>query len=78
MSALPPKADIPESDWHVRFVPKADIAHRHLDITAADWNVFRTHLGVTIDSLSLADRERQEIITFAEGLRGEIVTDAQY
>jgi len=29
MSALPPKADIPESDWHVRFVPKADIAHRH-------------------------------------------------
>ena len=25
MSALPPKADIAESDWHVRFVPKADI-----------------------------------------------------
>jgi hypothetical protein len=23
-SALPPKADIAESDWHVRFVPKAD------------------------------------------------------
>src|SRR5215469_9594077 len=26
MSALPPKADIIERDWHVRFVPKADIA----------------------------------------------------
>jgi hypothetical protein len=25
MSALPPIADIAESDWHVRFVPKADI-----------------------------------------------------
>jgi hypothetical protein len=25
MSALPPKADIAESDWHVRFVPKANI-----------------------------------------------------
>ena len=25
MSTLPPKADIAESDWHVRFVPKADI-----------------------------------------------------
>jgi hypothetical protein len=25
MSALPPKADITERDWHVRFVPKADI-----------------------------------------------------
>jgi len=27
MSALPPKADIAESDWHVRFVPQADIDH---------------------------------------------------
>jgi hypothetical protein len=26
MSALPPKADIAEGDWHVRFVPEADIA----------------------------------------------------
>src|SRR5215472_9868985 len=25
MSALPPKADITERDWNVRFVPKADI-----------------------------------------------------
>jgi hypothetical protein len=28
MSALPPKADIAESDWNVRFVPKADIMRR--------------------------------------------------
>jgi hypothetical protein len=26
MSALPPKADIAERGWDVRFVPKADIA----------------------------------------------------
>jgi hypothetical protein len=25
MSALPPKADIAECDWDVRYVPKADI-----------------------------------------------------
>jgi hypothetical protein len=25
ISALPPKADIVERDWHVRFVPKADM-----------------------------------------------------
>jgi hypothetical protein len=25
MSAIPPKADIAECDWDVRFVPKADI-----------------------------------------------------
>ena len=30
MSALPPKADITECDWHVRFVPKADIAENPL------------------------------------------------
>jgi len=28
MSALPPKADIAECDWDVRFVPKADIMRR--------------------------------------------------
>ena len=27
MSALPPRADIAESDRHVRFVPEADIAN---------------------------------------------------
>ena len=25
MSAIPPKADIAERGWHVRFVPEADI-----------------------------------------------------
>ena len=27
MSALPPKAGIPQRDWHVRFVLEADIAN---------------------------------------------------
>jgi len=34
MSALPPKADIERHDWHVRFVPKADIC------TAANESLF--------------------------------------
>src|SRR5690348_9602805 len=37
MSALPPITDIPESDWHVRFVPKADsctAAKRHVIFAA--------------------------------------------
>jgi hypothetical protein len=29
MSALPPKPDIAERDWHVRFVPKADMTRGH-------------------------------------------------
>ena len=28
MSALPPKADIAERDWHVRFVPITDIERK--------------------------------------------------
>jgi hypothetical protein len=32
MSALPPKADIGERNWDVRFVPKADIAERDQDV----------------------------------------------
>jgi len=35
MSALPPKADIVDGDWHVRFVPIANIvACRHRRKTA--------------------------------------------
>jgi hypothetical protein len=30
MSALPPKADIPRGEYHVRFGPKADISHFQL------------------------------------------------
>jgi len=32
MSALPPKADIAERDWNVRFVPKADIQAPSSDV----------------------------------------------
>ena len=36
MSALPPKADMAQSDWHVRFVPKADIEHSRCALD--DWS----------------------------------------
>jgi hypothetical protein len=36
MSALPPKADIAERDWHVRFVPRADILKRR---AAIHWTI---------------------------------------
>ena len=39
MSALPPKADIAESDWHVRFVPEAD------SCTAAKRSLFDQLIG---------------------------------
>jgi truncated hemoglobin YjbI len=48
-------------------------AHSHLRITSADWNAFRTHLCAAIDCLAVADRERHDLMSFADGLRGEIV-----
>jgi hypothetical protein len=39
MSALPPKADIAERDWDVRFVPKAD------SCTAAKIRLFDHFVG---------------------------------
>ena len=46
-SALPPKADIAERNWDVRFVPKADIAVTHLQLEASIflWSHFRQLLG---------------------------------
>ena len=35
MSAIPPKADIAECDWHIGFVPKADIALPEGDLAHA-------------------------------------------
>jgi hypothetical protein len=34
MSALPPKADIAERDWDVRFVPEADMAPYSIILSA--------------------------------------------
>jgi hypothetical protein len=47
MFALPPKADIAECDWRVRFVPEADIAVAHLQQEASIflWSHFRQLLG---------------------------------
>jgi len=42
MSALPPKADIAENDWHVRFVPEADIGL--LAMTPFSWKNFNWRL----------------------------------
>jgi len=43
MSALPPKADIAEYDWDVRFVPKADISRSFDQLVGARRWVGGTH-----------------------------------
>jgi hypothetical protein len=44
MSALPPKVDIAESDWHVRFVSKADIGPHSIISSARADNVGGTSM----------------------------------
>ena len=48
-------------------------AHEHLHISKADWEIFETLLSQTLDALLVPDRERFEIIAFADSLRDEIV-----
>jgi hypothetical protein len=72
MSALPPKADIAESDWNVRFVPKADscgaakVAGARLNLAA-----FRPKTHDDIQTIAGADMRRvSSIILFSLALAG--------
>jgi hemoglobin len=48
-------------------------AHRGLGIIANDWEVFRAILKETLEALRVPDRERRDVVDFAEGLRADIV-----
>jgi hypothetical protein len=64
MSALPPIADIRQREWHVRYVPKADLSGRRNPVTCdfrsrsqyrglrAEVTVF---IGTFVAQLSLAE-----------------------
>src|SRR6516164_3971864 len=45
MSALPPKADIAESDWHVRFVLRAGPRHETANLCVAVAVIIGPHNG---------------------------------
>ena len=48
-------------------------AHRGLGITADDWEVFRGILRDTLEALRIPDRERGDVVGFAESLRADVV-----
>jgi hemoglobin len=47
--------------------------HRGLGITADDWEVFRGILRDTLEALRIPDRERGDVVDFAESLRADVV-----
>lgn len=48
-------------------------AHHQLRITESDWRLFQSHLQTSLAALDIADRERQEVQSFVDGLKAEIV-----
>ena len=53
MSALPPKADIAERDWHVRFVPQAELNDVAAETFAKGW---KAEIGVQRGGLTPLSR----------------------
>ena len=56
MSALPPIADIPENDWDVRFVPKADLARADFNLGPSTERLGRKYRRVRIGHAPLHHR----------------------
>ncbi len=48
-------------------------AHGELEITAADWEVFQSHLRATLTAVCVAEVEGREVLEFCESLRDDIV-----
>ena len=49
------------------------LAHVGMNISRADWSIFSQHLVDTLDSFSVPATERQEVLSFVDSLRDDIV-----
>ncbi len=48
-------------------------AHAGMGITAAEWEIFLGHTRAMLDHFGVGGREQDEVLTFLDGLKGEIV-----
>jgi len=48
-------------------------SHRHLNITAGEWDAFMDDLDQTLNKFNVPEAERTEIIAIVESTRGDIV-----
>ena len=48
-------------------------AHRISASATTDWAIFRGILADTLEALRVTERERQEVVAFAESLKADIV-----
>ncbi|MGH9908826.1 MAG: group I truncated hemoglobin [Pyrinomonadaceae bacterium] len=47
--------------------------HKGLAITEADWDAAAKHLAASLDKFKVAEKEKNEILTFVTGLKKDIV-----
>jgi hemoglobin len=48
-------------------------SHRGMGVSESDWRLFQRYLGETLTKFALPDRERNEVVTFVESTRQDIV-----
>ncbi len=48
-------------------------SHEGMRISESDWASFMAHLNVTLDTFSVPDRERAEVVAFIETTKADIV-----
>jgi hemoglobin len=49
------------------------LSHKGMKISQADWDAFITHLKATLDSFSLPEQERSDVLGFIDSTRADIV-----
>ena len=49
------------------------LTHIGMRISNSDWELFLGHLTTTIEQFNVPERERQEVFTFVESLKADIV-----
>jgi hemoglobin len=50
-------------------------SHVGMRIDGSDWQVFMHHAAATLDHFAVPQREKDEVLAFFAGLRGDIVED---
>ena len=48
-------------------------SHAGMGIDAADWDAFMRHAAATLDHFGLPAQEKEEVLAFFAGLKGEVV-----
>jgi len=49
------------------------ISHKNMRISESDWKRLMTHLNATLDKFKLANRERQDVISFIKSTKDDMV-----